>query len=421
MGREFKVVVGATPSRQVPEYWGGTIAWVSSGEVQFGRISSTRERIAEEGLRRSSTQVNPKGSVLLGMIGQGRTRGQAAILDIDAANNQNCAAIWVSAAGSSPEFVFYWLMHRYEKTRQEGSGNNQQALNKARVEAIPVPMPPPQVQLALVAEIERRLSIVREVEAEVDANLKRAQGLRQAVLMRAFAGDLIDQPSPVDVGVQLRLVPGTTNRCDSARVALSAEIVHRLHAHPTFGQVKHQKVFHLIEHIGRVDSLQVRYRRAGFGPLNMEVIARNEQVMRAQGWYAEQKVVGATRHEYVPLSKVGQHVPYLDTFSADQLAVARRLIDLMRDWSTEDCETFSTVYAAWNDVILFGREPTPDAVVREVLDLWDKSKQRIPKKVWLERIDWIKRNGYVPTGFGVPTRAAIDGTTGDMFGPSGED
>jgi type I restriction enzyme S subunit len=34
---------------------------------------------------------------------------------------------------------------------------------------------------------DRRLSIVREVEAEVDANLKRAQALRQAVLQRAFA------------------------------------------------------------------------------------------------------------------------------------------------------------------------------------------------------------------------------------------
>ena len=51
-----------------------------------------------------------------------------------------------------------------------------------------LPLPPLPEQLRIVAEVDRRLSIVREVEAEVDANLKRAQTLRQAVLARAFTG-----------------------------------------------------------------------------------------------------------------------------------------------------------------------------------------------------------------------------------------
>jgi hypothetical protein len=52
----------------------------------------------------------------------------------------------------------------------------------------PLPIPPLDHQHGIVAEVERRLSIVREVEAEVDANLKRAQALRQAVLAPAFTG-----------------------------------------------------------------------------------------------------------------------------------------------------------------------------------------------------------------------------------------
>jgi type I restriction enzyme S subunit len=53
---------------------------------------------------------------------------------------------------------------------------------------IPVPVPPLVEQRAIVAEVERRLSIVRSSEAQVDANLKRAQALRQAVLAKAFGG-----------------------------------------------------------------------------------------------------------------------------------------------------------------------------------------------------------------------------------------
>ncbi|MGH8830018.1 MAG: restriction endonuclease subunit S, partial [Polaromonas sp.] len=52
--------------------------------------------------------------------------------------------------------------------------------------SITIPLPPLAEQKRIVAEVDRRLSIVREVEAEVDANLKRAQALRQATLQRAF-------------------------------------------------------------------------------------------------------------------------------------------------------------------------------------------------------------------------------------------
>ena len=52
--------------------------------------------------------------------------------------------------------------------------------------SITVPLPPLAEQARIVAEVDRHLSIIREVEAEVDANLKRAQALRQSVLSRWF-------------------------------------------------------------------------------------------------------------------------------------------------------------------------------------------------------------------------------------------
>jgi type I restriction enzyme S subunit len=60
-------------------------------------------------------------------------------------------------------------------------------LGLAHIREFVVPIPPASEQRRIVAEVDRRLSIVREVEAEVDANLQRAQALRQAVLARAFA------------------------------------------------------------------------------------------------------------------------------------------------------------------------------------------------------------------------------------------
>ena len=61
-------------------------------------------------------------------------------------------------------------------------------LSLGEIRAIALPIPPETEQKRIVAEVDRCLSIVREVEAEVDANLKRAQALRQATLSKMFGG-----------------------------------------------------------------------------------------------------------------------------------------------------------------------------------------------------------------------------------------
>lgn len=59
--------------------------------------------------------------------------------------------------------------------------------------AAPYALPPFAEQVRIVAEVERRLSIVEKVEASVIAGLKRAERLRQGILQRAFAGKLVPQ------------------------------------------------------------------------------------------------------------------------------------------------------------------------------------------------------------------------------------
>ena len=53
----------------------------------------------------------------MAMIGEGKTRGQAAILEVPAAHNQNSAAIRLDPQRMVPEFLFYCLMRQYEQNR----------------------------------------------------------------------------------------------------------------------------------------------------------------------------------------------------------------------------------------------------------------------------------------------------------------
>ena len=204
LGQCFEVKVGATPSRKIPDYWNGEIPWVSSGEVRFNLIAETKESITPLGLNNSSTQLNPKGSVLLGMIGEGKTRGQVAILDIEAANNQNCAAIWVPQTDISPYYVYYWLWSQYEQTRRSSSGNNQPALNKSIVEKIPFPLTSIDEINEIVKIISRELVKLDELLISNENLLITLKSQKQNILKKAFNGSLVHQ-DPNDEPAQVLL------------------------------------------------------------------------------------------------------------------------------------------------------------------------------------------------------------------------
>ncbi|GAA1236358.1 restriction endonuclease subunit S [Janibacter melonis] len=190
IGDLFDVNVGATPSRAVAAHWSGDLPWVSSGEVAFGRISSTREHITREAAGNPARRIQPPGTVMLAMIGEGKTRGQAAILDIEAAHNQNCASIRVSATKVLPEYIYGYLEERYLETRRGGSGGQQPALNKAAIQRFPVPIAPLGTQRRLVEAWTEVRDAAGRLEHGILAATLRHSTLRRALLQAAFSGRL---------------------------------------------------------------------------------------------------------------------------------------------------------------------------------------------------------------------------------------
>jgi type I restriction enzyme S subunit len=94
------------------------------------------------------------------------------------------------------KYVLHWLLstngREYIK-RVASSTSGLYTLSISKVQALPIPLPPLAEQVEIVAEVERRLSVVVEVEAQVEAGLKRAERLKQSILKRAFEGRLVPQ------------------------------------------------------------------------------------------------------------------------------------------------------------------------------------------------------------------------------------
>ncbi|MGB2772308.1 MAG: restriction endonuclease subunit S, partial [Anaerolineae bacterium] len=144
-------------------------------------VYTASELISEAALRECSLSIVPRGSVILGMIGQGKTRGMSARLEIEACINQNLAAI-VPRHGLDGRFLHLMLTAFYKPIRGGGRGGNQEALNCEIIATLRLPVPPLSEQVFTADYLERRLSGLHKV-------LQGAQ--REIALLREYRTRLI--------------------------------------------------------------------------------------------------------------------------------------------------------------------------------------------------------------------------------------
>lgn len=104
---------GGTPSTRMKSFWGGDIPWMSSGDLHLKQVHDVPGRITQAGLQNSSTKWIPENCVLIGLAGQGKTRGTVAINRTPLCTNQSIAAIFPSES-YDPDFLYFHLDSRYE-------------------------------------------------------------------------------------------------------------------------------------------------------------------------------------------------------------------------------------------------------------------------------------------------------------------
>ena len=188
VGAHNSVSSGGTPSRGNPAYWfGGEIPWVKTAEVNYCAIAQTEEHITQRGLEESAAKLLPEGTLLMAMYGQGVTRGRVAILGIEAACNQACAAISANDGAIIGKYLYHFLSWRYEAIRQLAHGGQQQNLNLDIVRALPVAAPAElseqQEVVSILDAIDRKMALHQQKRAVLE-------DLFKALLHKLMTGEI---------------------------------------------------------------------------------------------------------------------------------------------------------------------------------------------------------------------------------------
>ncbi len=152
---------GATPSRNIPEYYKGNIPWLKTGDLNDGYITYIPENISELALTNTSVRLNPKGSVLIAMYGA--TIGKLGILTFPATTNQACCAC-IPFAGIENRYLFYYLLSQRENFIYRGVGGAQPNISKEKIVSTLIPLPPQNEQLKIIEKIDRLFNLLSTVE-----------------------------------------------------------------------------------------------------------------------------------------------------------------------------------------------------------------------------------------------------------------
>lgn len=179
-----KVTSGGTPSKAKSKYWEhGDIPWVRTTEVQNCIIGQNdiKVHITKDGLNNSSAKLFPRGTILLAMIGQGKTRGQVALLNFEASTNQNCAAI-ILKKDYHPDYYFYFLLSQYKNFRNLSNSAGQSNLSGGLIKTIKVPVPPIQEQKKIATILGVWDKAICTTECLVDNSKLQKKALMQQLL-----------------------------------------------------------------------------------------------------------------------------------------------------------------------------------------------------------------------------------------------
>lgn len=148
---------GATPSRQHPEYYGGDVLWLKTGDLNDGVIQDTSEKITEAGVANSSVKVNQPGNILIAMYGA--TIGKLGIVGKTLVTNQACCGC-TPFKGIYNLYLFYYLLSARNRLIELGSGGAQPNISKTKIENFIFPLPPLEEQKRIVTRIEKIMNSI---------------------------------------------------------------------------------------------------------------------------------------------------------------------------------------------------------------------------------------------------------------------
>ena len=384
LGEDATILRGSSP-RPIEDYITDSqdgLNWIKIGDVKPEEkyLRKTAEKIKKEGL--SKTRQVKKGDFILS---NSMSFGRPYILDIDGCIHDGWLVIQDYQEAYDMQLLYYILcsdaiMDQYVSM---AAGSSVQNLNKEKVANVLLYAPTSLQEQSAIASI---LTSMDDEITALEAKKVKCEQIKQGMMQQLLTGKI----RLVETAVKTN---ATFANVHFRRSVLAAEIADRLCEEPTFGHVKMEKMLFLTERLCRID-IGSHYHRDAAGPYDNRALRSIDSQLKKQKWFEVRRTEKGNR--YVPMQNRGKHKTYFDKYFSAVLPTFEKIIDTFKTQNTERCEIVATLYSAWEDFLNSNKTFTDADIVNEVLNNWHESKKRISRERWLNAIQWMRENGFVP-------------------------
>jgi len=188
-----KVGNGSTPSRDNPDYWfDGDFPWLNSSVVNREVVDSADQFVTGVALKECHLPIIEPPAVLVGITGQGKTRGMSSKLTFRATINQHLVYVKPYGDSINVDYLHHIFERAYAYLRNESDagGSTKGAITCSQIENLAIPLPPLAEQEQIVRFVDGDYSRISRLQKKVKAALQRLQEYRAALITNAVTGKI---------------------------------------------------------------------------------------------------------------------------------------------------------------------------------------------------------------------------------------
>ena len=169
-----------------------------------------------------------------------------------------------------------------------------------------------------------------------------------------------------------------------------------------FTHVKAEKIAHMVEALLGID-LGRRPIKDAAGPSDFRQLQKVERHAKNANYFEFEQERGGT-YRARRLRRFDHLIRQTRTALGKDCAAVDRLLQWMLRMNVKQAEIVATVFAAWNNLLLDGKQPIDEEIVVEARENWHPNKKRIDRQKFFAAVKWLRQQDMAPQGKGRPVR-----------------
>lgn len=303
------------------------------------------------------------------------------------------------------KFLFYYLQNdifkQYACATMTGTGGLKR-VSPSFVRNFPIFLPSDSEQADIAEYLDYKCKEIDLLISKKQQYLTEIENYKKSLIYEYVTGKkewpAINQNDDVSNTYPYFPAPVHASSARFAQAVLMSKILEE--SSKGMGRVKLEKTLFTIEnHIGF--NFDTEYLREAAGPLDASIYECEKIITRRNKWFSMK--TSSYGVSYAPTNDVDKYKKYYAKYFSEYNSEIERIIDVFRNYTTEQAEIIATLFAAWNDAIIDKKQFTDDDIVDDVLNNWHESKRRFPRQVWLRAMNEIRKNHIIPKGYGKHT------------------